>query len=254
MGLHGAGAAPVPTKNHYGSAEKMVDFGLLVLEDHNGRIICYSPIGKSKARRTDGHRAAKSSFSNATRAIRSTIRERLMLLALGISVHTGWAACVVAAGSLASPYIEVREEIEILGDADRFVFHVAAKLPIEDARRWVEEARLRASERAAEALERIASGRSLAACALIGSNKPMPEPLEHVLAAHPRLHAAESCFYRDILRAEGAARGLAVRLVSPKSLDIAAEALGTLGRRLGPPWGKDQKLAALAAWQALRLS
>jgi len=36
------------------------------------------------------------------------------------------------------------------------------------------------------------------------------------------------------------------KLIAPKSLDISG-----IGKLAGPPWGKDQKLAALAAWTAL---
>jgi len=37
-----------------------------------------------------------------------------------------------------------------------------------------------------------------------------------------------------------------VHVVSPRSLDV-----GTVGKLAPPPWGRDQKLAALAAWRAL---
>ena len=47
------------------------------------------------------------------------------MLVAGLSVHTGWASLVVAGGSLAKPRIVHREIVEILGDADRFVFHQA---------------------------------------------------------------------------------------------------------------------------------
>lgn len=51
-------------------------------------------------------------------------------------------------------------------------------------------------------------------------------------------------FYRDVLRD---ACTVPVQLVAPRSLDA-----GSVGKLAGPPWGKDQKLAALAAWAALR--
>jgi hypothetical protein len=37
-----------------------------------------------------------------------------------------------------------------------------------------------------------------------------------------------------------------VTIVPPASLDISR-----VGKLAGPPWGKDQKLAALAAWSLL---
>jgi hypothetical protein len=37
---------------------------------------------------------------------------------MGISIHTGWAACVVVSGSLREPQIHANEVIEILRDPD----------------------------------------------------------------------------------------------------------------------------------------
>ncbi|MFL5249282.1 MAG: hypothetical protein ACJ79V_15805, partial [Myxococcales bacterium] len=64
-----------------------------------------------------------------------------------------------------------------------------------------------------------------------------------ILAAHPRIHTAEGCFYRDVFREACPVR---VLLVPPSSLDAA-----TIGKIARPPWGRDQKLAALAAWAVL---
>jgi hypothetical protein len=35
-----------------------------------------------------------------------------------ISVHTGWGACVLVGGSIASPEIVANQVIEILGDSE----------------------------------------------------------------------------------------------------------------------------------------
>ena len=53
-----------------------------------------------------------------------------MQRAIGISVHTGWAACVVVAvgGSLSRPETVANETIEILGASERFCFHLAAQM------------------------------------------------------------------------------------------------------------------------------
>jgi len=174
-----------------------------------------------------------------------------MRCALGMSVHTGWASCVMAAGSLQEPHVELREDIEILGDADRFVFHAAAKLPIEEARRSVARARELAAVNGKEALVRLIQGREVVACAIVAKLAPMPEPLETVFVAHPRLHLAEGCFYRDILKAAAEACALPVHIVTPKSLDAANAVVRAMAKRVGPPWGKDQRLAVLAAWSVL---
>jgi hypothetical protein len=114
---------------------------------------------------------------------------------MGISVHTGWGACVVVGGSLARPEIVSNDVIDILGDSERFCFHMAAEM-----------------KRAAA-------------------------------ASHPRIHTAEGCFYRDVLRD---ACTIPVRVVPPASLDPSK-----VGKLAAPPWGRDQKLAALAAWAVM---
>lgn len=102
------------------------------------------------------------------------------------------------------------------------------------------------------------------ACAvLVGS--PMPDwSVEEILAVHVRMHKAEGALSRDALIRATATCGL--RLVAiPETLLMkhAQGALGgpasslvkkvaTLGRFVGPPWGKDQKDAALAAMIALQ--
>jgi hypothetical protein len=162
--------------------------------------------------------------------------------ALGISVHTGWAACVVVAGSLQKPQIVQKRIIDILGDDERFCFHMAADMPRGKVEPFLAKLRKKALEAARRALAPL-SQKPVAACALIA--KPgAPGELEHILAAHPRLHTAEGCFYRDVL---SEACSVPVQLVSPASLDISG-----VGKLSGPPWGKDQKLAALAAWTILK--
>jgi hypothetical protein len=80
-------------------------------------------------------------------------------------------------------------------------------------------------------------------CAIV-AKAGEPGGLSEVLASHPRIHSAEGYFYRDILLS---ACPLPSRVVPPASRDASG------GGRLAPaPWGRDQKLAALAAWAALR--
>jgi hypothetical protein len=161
-----------------------------------------------------------------------------MRRAIGISIHTGWGACVVVGGSLRAPEIVANEVIEILGDSERFCFHLAAKMKRAAAEEWLTQARTKALANARQALVRLAKDK-VSACALVARDGDAGE-LGDVLASHARIHAAEGCFYRDVLRA---ASPVPVRLVSPSSLDPS-----TVGKLAPPPWGRDQKLAALAAW------
>jgi hypothetical protein len=132
--------------------------------------------------------------------------------ALGISIHTGWGACVVVAGTPSMPEVLVNERIQILGDDERFCFHMAAEMKRAEAAPWLARLRRKA----------LATARR---------------------AAHPRIHTAEGCFYRDVL---AEACPIPVRIVLPATLDASR-----VGKIAPPPRGKDQRLAALAAWSLI---
>jgi hypothetical protein len=173
-----------------------------------------------------------------------------MRLALGLSLHTGWAACVLAGGSLREPKVEARQELELLGDRERFVFHRAAELDREDAKLSIDRAWSVAVERASSAIRQLTHGRDVGVCAIVAKHGEMP-PLDTVLASHPRIHAAEGIFYRDVVAHAAAANGLEARVLPPASLDMNHGALAAAGRVVGKPWNRDYKLAALAAWLSL---
>ena len=164
--------------------------------------------------------------------------------AIGISIHTGWAACVVVEGSRRDPKIFGNEEIEMLGDAEPFCYHMAEGMKLEEAKRWIASCRKKALVNAKRALRPLTEQCRI--CALVAKDRD-PGTLEQVLASHPRIHTAEGCFYRDVLRD---ACDCPVEIVPPSRLDPST--LNSLGKLAGPPWGRDQKLAALAAWEVLR--
>jgi hypothetical protein len=162
--------------------------------------------------------------------------------AIGISIHTGWGACVVVGGSLSKPEIVANEVVEILGDSERFCFHMAAEMKLAEAEKWIARVRKKATANATRALAPLIA-KQVDVCALVA--KPGDAgSLEAVLASHPRLHTAEGCLYRDAFRD---ACPVPVQLVPPKTLDVSK-----VGKLAGPPWGRDQKLAALAAWTVMK--
>ena len=161
--------------------------------------------------------------------------------ALGIAIHTGWGACVVVGGSPARPEILANEIVEIAGDAERFCYHMAAEMEPAVALKWIARVRKSATANAKKALAPLLA-QDVAVCAIVAKDRE-PGPLEEILKAHPRIHAAEGCFYRDVFRD---ACSVPVRLVPPDSLDDSK-----IGK-LASPWGRDQRLAALAAWSVLR--
>jgi hypothetical protein len=132
---------------------------------------------------------------------------------------------------------------------------------------------VRATEAAARvALSEIqaAIGRSadlqheIVACAVL-QPAPMPDwSTEEILAVHFRMHKAEGVLFPDALAKAAIKCGLKLLRIPEKELwEEGEKALGMTRERLsdhisligkfeGPPWGKDQKSAALAAMIALR--
>ena len=94
---------------------------------------------------------------------------------------------------------------------------------------------------------------------------PMPAwTVDEILAVHFRMHKAEGVLFREALVRASSACGLTCVEILEKQLDERAErslatslatlhkTLASLGKAVGPPWGKDQKDASLAALIALR--
>jgi hypothetical protein len=185
--------------------------------------------------------------------------------ALGLVVHTGWAAAVVVTGTLAEPTVVARAEVQMLGDPERFVFHRAAEGERAEAATSIARARDEAARNAGRGIRQVLgqAASRVATCAIVAKGGPMRMSLDAILAAHPRIHSAEGSFYRDVLGEAAIACGLSVRVVPPKDVAaLAAEKAGVgveevamlvarAGKAAGPPWGKDQKDAALGAWGAL---
>ncbi len=196
-----------------------------------------------------------------------------MRIALGLKAHSGWAALVVLGTRNGELEVVDRRRIELVEEADapwaKQPYHAAEGLNPNEARevvkRGVEAARrLAVREMQAAAKRARAAKHEIAACAVLVV-EPMPDwSVDEILAVHFRMHKAEGVLFRDALvRAADACR---LRLVpipeklltehAEKALAIPVAALmkrlATLGKSAGPPWGKDQKDAALAAMIALQ--
>jgi hypothetical protein len=164
-----------------------------------------------------------------------------MQRAIGISVHTGWGACVVVGGSLSQPEIVGNEVIKLLDDAERFCFHRAAEMKPAAAEEWLARVRAKALAHARGALATLMAPH-VRVCAIVAKGGILGN-LEASLATHMRIHSAEGFFYRDVFRD---ACPVPCRIVPAASLNITA-----VGKLAAKPWGRDQKLAALAAWQVM---
>jgi hypothetical protein len=191
--------------------------------------------------------------------------------ALGLRVHSGWAALVAVSGPLAAPAVLARRRIELVDRASpggNQPFHAARGLSLDAAQELVSRAldgaiRMARGALAAAAGELRRQGAGRLACGILQSSaRPLPS-LAAVLASHALVHTAEGELFRDALAAAAGGQGAPVLRVKERELlDRCTARLGVaagdlerhlagLGRTLGPPWRQDEKLATLAAWLAL---
>jgi hypothetical protein len=196
-----------------------------------------------------------------------------MKVAFGIKAHSGWAA-LVAIGAHPDVndgrfIIADRRRIELVDEAwAKQPYHAAEKLEAGVARETVERGVAAAKRVAVRELRAALSrererGNDAVACAVLVANAMPAWSVAEILAVHIRMHKAEGVLFRDALLDAAKACGLAQLPIPEKELmERAVNSLGkpasfilamlaALGKSAGPPWGKDQKDAALAAMIAL---
>jgi hypothetical protein len=193
-----------------------------------------------------------------------------MNVAFGMKAHSGWAA-LVAVGKRDGDFVVVdRLRIELVAEGwAKQPYHAAEDLKPDAARdvvkRGVEAAhRIAVREMQAAVKRERERNNEVTGCAVLVAN-PMPDwSVDEILAVHFRMHKAEGVLFREAL--VGAAKACGLRLVAipeklltahaERALGIPASGLvkkiAALGKSVGPPWGKDQKDAALAALVALQ--
>jgi hypothetical protein len=193
-----------------------------------------------------------------------------MKVAFGMKAHSGWAALVVLGKERKDFVVVDRRRVELVEDEwARQPFHAAEDLEPEAARdlvqRGIDAAHSIAIREIRAALTRESRRKNeVKVCAVLVGN-PMPDwSVAEILAVHFRMHKAEGVLFRDAL-VQAARENKLKPLEIPEKLllDHAERRLGlsaseltgqisTLGKAAGPPWGKDQKDAALAAMIALQ--
>lgn len=191
-------------------------------------------------------------------------------VALGLRAHSGWAVLVALGGRCSSPVVVDRRRLTLCdGGFPRQPYHAAENLSAAKAQNLVWRSLETAHQLAREALaaavrDRRAAGQEVVGAGLLlGSGRPLPTELSIILGSHPLIHTAEGEMYREALRA-GCERarvvvvGLREREIETKAgkyFELPADALRVLvtalGKPLGPPWSRDEKLASLAAWLVL---
>jgi hypothetical protein len=185
---------------------------------------------------------------------------------VGLRDHAGWAVAVAVS---AEPTVVDRRTIQLCDSRlPRQAYHAAAGLPADRARQLIAEVERSASEAAKTALTQLlqdlqAQGHQLRAVGVCIGTSRIPAELDAILASHALLHAAEGELYREALADAADAAGLPVVRFTNRSLLAEAAAvldrspadvgdtINRLGKGLGPPWARDQKEAATAAWYAL---
>lgn len=192
-----------------------------------------------------------------------------MKVAFGMKAHSGWAALVVVGRGDRDFVVVDRRRMDLVEEewAEQ-PYHAAEKLKKDAARDLVDRGiqaahRIAAREVRAAVKRETDRGNEVTAAAVLVGN-PMPAwSTDEILAVHFRMHKAEGVLFRDALARAVDACGPRLVAVPEKNLtDHAGNALGTpeigllkkiatLGKSIGPPWGKDQKDAALAALVAL---
>ena len=196
-----------------------------------------------------------------------------MKVAFGMKAHSGWAALVVLGTRSGELQVVDRCRVELVEKEEaswaKQPYHAAERLNAGDARdlvtRGLVTARRIAVREMRTAVDRARqAGHEVDACAVLMAD-PMPDwTVDEILAVHFRMHKAEGVLFRDALARAAEACGLRFLGIPEKQLDEQAEralatsvnslrkTIASLGKSVGPPWGKDQKDASLAAMIALQ--
>jgi hypothetical protein len=195
-----------------------------------------------------------------------------MKVAFGLKTHSGWAALVVLGKQGDELLVSDRRRIELVEESwAKQPYHAAEGLEGQTARdlvkRGIESVHRVALRELKAAVKRERDrGNEVAACSvLVGT--PMPDwNTDEILAVHFRMHKAEGALFQNALLLAAERCKLNTLSVFEKELmaeassqlrtrnDLLMKKLAGLGKSVGPPWGKDQKDAALIALMALHNS
>ena len=191
--------------------------------------------------------------------------------AVGFRVHSGWSALVAVSLEKDGPIVLSRERVHLV---ETFIYkfrqpyHTAERMPLEQARAFVDASLVEAKRLAGSALRSTQKelgnkGYELARGALLlASGKALPE-LEKILLSHALIHTADGEHFREALRHACVDCGMEVSCFRERELlergmkmlrtkrDRLVRRLMELGAGFGSPWTQDEKYAALAAWLVL---
>ena len=192
-----------------------------------------------------------------------------MKVSFGFKAHSGWAALIVLGLNDKNYEVIDRRRVELVEETwAKAPYHAAEELEPNEARMIVNRGIKAAHKNAKRQMEALLkrtekNGHKVSACAVL-MGAPMPDwSTDEILAVHFRMHKAEGVLFREALLEAAKAWGLKFVPVPEKelgpfaektlqtSLDSLTSKIAALGKSIGPPWGKDQKDATLAAMIAL---
>ena len=184
--------------------------------------------------------------------------------ALGVQMHSGWGVLV----AISETPVEILDRRRIV-TADPKIpgaiqpYHYAAQLELPQQQKHLEHCASSSSSLAkiaiAELTRELATRHyRIVGAVLLASGRTLPA-LEKILAAHPLIHTAEGEFFRQAVIRTCEELQIPVTAIRTRDLDEQVKgafgknasqlqsSIASMGSRIGPPWTKDHKTAALAA-------
>jgi hypothetical protein len=192
--------------------------------------------------------------------------------AIGFAPHSGWAAMIALGINRSGPCVLARSRVQLIDDHDpdsKQPYHSVEFLCVEEATGrlagYMEVAKAMAYAAIKTQAEELQSqGYLVQRAGILESAGRKTSSLSSILASHALIHAADGDHFRNALWAAAGQYGLEVHRIQARALEEHAMArlhvpkqrmldtVNELGRHVGPPWGADQKKAALLAWSLLK--
>jgi hypothetical protein len=177
----------------------------------------------------------------------------------------------VLGGTAAAPELLARQRVQLIDAHDpesKQPYHTVEFLCVEEATGRL-DGYMAVATRLAQDFIRVQSeqlqerGIALRSVGILDSSSRKQVSLPSILASHALIHAADGDHFRNALFVAADRCRLQVGRIPAKGLEAHAEkclrlpvnrifaSVNKLGQGKGPPWGADQKKAALLAWTLL---
>lgn len=164
----------------------------------------------------------------------------------------GWANSVVLTVSDIGAEVHSRDDVDLRPTgAPAQPYHAAAEMAPEERDAVLARSLEETEAAAVDALSDLL-GDDVRAVGVVISPGVRHIPIERVLTSSRLLHMAEATVYQQALRGAAAALRLPCATVTFAQAEEHElwPAVAGLGKAIGPPWRKDHKFAAVAAWVA----